>query len=216
MSSVALRIQWDLATPWSPPPHGIHLDGLIARIIVEEHTREGTPFTYDGVHADLPFARHETPLGTVYKASLLQPEGIRGAERRYMTEKTSMQDLAERSADGELEGRPMKTIDTVRGPFKNGALWYTEQTIDALVAWCITDEPDRLIPLLGAITHIGKRVRFDLGRVAKLQVDEDPEALDKWRLRQMPEPVEGYVEILGRLGPPYWQAEGATTVWRPL
>lgn len=212
-----LRIEWSLATPWCPPAGGIHLDGLIAWAMVQEAEAEGVAFaSYEEILADLPFAKHETEAGWVWQASFLRPVAVKGSERRYMTAKTPSQDFAERMLDGRISGKPLSKVDTVRGPYKNDAFWYTIEHVDTLVAYCVGD-PERIAPLLGHITHIGKRPRLDHGRVDGDPVlVEDAQAAKLWRNRHMPEPENGHEPAIGRLIPPYWMGEGATTIWRPL
>ena len=211
-----LRIEWSLATPWCPPPLGLHLDGLIGWAIVHEAESRGECFdSYDAILADLPFAKHETASGWVWKASLVRPVEVLGSERRYMTTKTATSEFAERMSDGRILGKPLSSIDTVRGPFKNDAFWYTIEHAPRCAAYCLGD-PERIAPLLDVITHLGKRARLDHGRVDGVTIVEDESAKDQWRQRHMPEPENGHEPVMGRLQPPYWKGEGQTHVWRPL
>lgn len=216
-----LRIEWALATPWCPPPHGLHLDGLIAWALVQEMTEEERlPPTFAEAIAELPFDRYSCSQGWVWKASMVRPVEVKGSERRYMTAKTAAYEFAERMHDGRIEGKPLTTVDMVRGPYKNDAFWYTVEHVDRCVAYCIGD-PERIVPLLERVTHLGKRMRLDHGRVAPVDgmlatVVEDEAALTRWRQRNMPAPDNGHQPVMGRLQPPYWQGEGATMVWRPL
>lgn len=215
-----LRIEWKLATPWCPPARGLHLDGLIAWALLQSFEREGcTPENFDEVLHDLPFAKCETGAGWVWKASFVTAEGLHGSERRYITAKTAVLEFAERMHDGRVEGKPLKDIDTMRGPYKNDAFWYTVEHADRCVAYCVGD-PERITPLLDEVTHLGKRGRLDHGRIDPQQgmqarIEEDPMALEHWRRRHLPEPLPGYVPVVGRLHPPYWRGEGETAVWRP-
>lgn len=228
MDAIPLRIDWTIATPWCPPALGLHLDGLLAYAVVQEAERDGRQFeAYDELLSELPFERHESGAGWCWKASLLKPVTVRGSERVYMTAKTATQSMAEAMVDGQITGRSIKSIDTVRGPFKNDAFWYTIEHVDKIQAWCIGD-PERITELLSLITHLGKRSRLDHGRIAlrdhsaddegglDFHVVEDSQARDRWTRRYMPEQVDGYVPVQGRLQPPYWQGEGAGLCWRPL
>jgi CRISPR type IV-associated protein Csf3 len=211
-----LRIEWQIATPWCPPALGMHLDGLLAWATIREAGREVCEVTADdSLLANLPFAKSESESGWVWKASLVEPHGVRGSERRYMTAKTASQEFAERMNDGRIVGKPLTEIDTVRGPYKNDAFWYTVQDIDSCVAWCIGD-PARITELLGQVHNLGKRGRLDHGRIADFKVIEDEDATMRWRRRNMPEPQEGYAPSVGRLRPWYWEGEGATQIWKPL
>lgn len=227
MEHIPLRIEWNLASPWCPPEHGLHLDGLIGYALKEEAESQGVQIeNFQSLLADLPFEKHVAPSGWVWKASYVRPVEVLGSERRYLTAKTAAQQLAERMVDGRMLGRTLAKIDTVRGPFLNSALWYTLEHAPRLVAWCVGD-PERILSLLDRVTHIGKRGRIDHGRVAMrarsdraeggldYTVDEDEVALDRWKLRLMPEPVEGYIQVASRLRPPYWAGESQQMCWRP-
>lgn len=214
-SLIPLRIQWQLATAWCPPPLGFHLDGLIAWAMVKEAEEQGTFFeNYDAVLDHLPFDKHQSPAGWVWKASFIRPTEVLGSERRYMTTKTAVAEMAERMNDGRIAGKALSSIDTVRGPFKNDAFWYTVEHAPACVAYCIGD-PERITTLLDHVSHLGKRARLDHGRVSSFTVDEDPNAHRLWRNRYMPEPENGHQPVMGRLRPPYWMGEGQVQVWRP-
>jgi len=199
----------------------MHLDGLIAWAMKEAALADGQILdSYDGILADLPFGKHESPSGWTWQASFIRPVAVRGSERRYMTTKTAVASFAERMHDGRIVGKPLSTIDTVRGPYKNDAFWYTIEHVDRCVAYCIGD-PERIAPLLDHVTHLGKRARLDHGRIAPQDgmpalIEEDEAALTLWRQRNMPEPENGHQPIVGRLQPPYWMGEGCSTVWRPL
>lgn len=212
---IPLRVQFSLTTPWCPTQQGLHLDGLIAWAMTQEADHHGRTYTHEEILADLPFAQYQGEFGTVWQASMVLPAEVLGSERRYMTSKTAERALMERSLAGQIEGRPINKVDTVRGPFKNDALWYTIQDVPRCDAWCVGD-PDRIAGLLDYITHLGRRGRLDHGRVEHVEMHEDAEALERWKLRYMPEPVVGYAPVIARLTPPYWMGEGTTTVWRPI
>ena len=227
MDAIPLRIDWAIATPWCPPAMGLHLDGLIGYAVVQEAERDGREFSsHDELLTDLPFAKHEVDGDWCWKASLLAPVNVLGSERIYMTAKTASQSMAEAMVDGKITGRKIKSIDTVRGLFKNDAFWYTIEHVDKIQAWCVGD-PERITELLSLITHIGKRARLDHGRIAMrdqseddegglaFDVVEDAQALELWKRRYVPMAVEGYVPVQARVRPPYWQGEGARVCWRP-
>lgn len=212
---VPLRIEFALQTPWCPPHQGLHLDGLIAWALVQIAQGQGEPVEYQAILDALPFERHTTPLGWVWKASLLRPTRTLARERRYMTARTAVDDMAERMRSGEIQGRAVTRIDTQRGLFKNEANWYTVEHVERVVGWCIAD-PDQIAQALDVITHIGRLSRLDHGRVGPdVVLEEDPLALTRWAERHMPEPGDGLVPVHGRLHPPYWMGEETTHVWRP-
>lgn len=217
-----LRLEWELATPWCPPAQGLHLDGLIGWAAVQQAMLDGVmPDHYDDILAGLPLGRHEESAGWVWQASFVKPTKVLGSQRQYMTSKTATHDFAERMHSGGIVEKPLTTVDTVRGPYKNDAFFYTVEHVHRLVAYCIGD-PERIAPLLDHVTHLGKRARLDHGRVLPdangmlVKIEEDAEAHNQWQNRHMPSPFNGHVPITGRLRPPYWQGEGMTMVWRPL
>jgi len=212
---IPLRVEFHLVTPWCPTQQGLHLDGLIAWAMTQEADHAGRAYTHEEILADLPFEKYAGEFGSVWTASLVLPAQVHGAERRYLTSKTAGAELMQRSLAGQIEGRPVNNVDTVRGVFKNDALWYTLQDVSLCIAWCVGD-PDRIAGLTDYITHLGRRGRLDHGRIDHIALHEDPEAGERWKLRYMPEPVAGYAPVQARLTPPYWMGEGQTTVWRPI
>lgn len=219
MRYLPLRVEWTLTGPWCPPAYAIHLDGLVASAVVTRKIGADVAddAAFDELQSDLPFERE----GEVWKASILRPKRILHAERRLMTCRTPELLLSDLSEAGKLEGRRLTKIDTVRGPMKNAAFYSTAQTVDGLVAWCVAD-PDALADLLGDIKSIGKRRRLGFGQVAVdgLSIVEDPIANELWKRRNLPEQPKDtrdtYVEVINRLAPPYWRADGRRVVWMPL
>lgn len=216
MNNIPLRVEFPLATPWVPPEVALHLDGLIAWALVQDvERRTGKAVTnFDAVLADLPFGKFETEDGWVWQASMVRAHGVRGSERRYMTAKTASESLSVAIGAGKILGRPLTAIDTVRGEFKNDAFWYSAQTAERCIGYCIGD-PERIAPLLGYITHIGAQRKLDHGRVAGDPIlEEDEAATTEWQRRYMPVPSTGLVAAEGRLRPPYWLGP-FSMVWRP-
>jgi CRISPR type IV-associated protein Csf3 len=215
-----LRIEWTLDTPWCPPANPIHLDGLIAWAKVDRAIANGEAFEdYDEILCDLPFAKHETPTGWVWQASMLMPGKVSAVERRYLTSKTPVADiLSSTGKAGEasvIEGG-RATIDTQRDYFKPSALHYTLEYVDTITAWCVGDV-DEIVELLGRIKTIGKKGRLGHGRIvgdAKVEIEDY--AFEYWKRRLLPEAQDGYFPVNGRLRPPYWKGNDTGVVWRPL
>ncbi len=211
-----LRITWKLATSWCRPARGLHLDGLLAWALVQEALHAGRVFeTFEEIICTLPLEKHTVGADWCWKASLIMPTGLRGVEMRYMTAKTNLADFAEKMTDGSILGKPLTTIDTVRGAYKLDAFWYSTEHADGCEAWCVGD-PERITALLDHVHHLGKRGRLDHGRIELWSVDEDAAAAEKWRLRAMPEPEDGFIPAVGRLQPPYWKGEGTRPIWMPI
>ena len=233
-----LRISWRLATPWVPPAFGLHFDGLLAWAAVQEalatKATEATEADFAAVLASLPLAKHETPDGTCWKASLVRPVKILGSERRYMTAKTPVAfigeyegrvkaSLRERDLPDKMRGGAI--VDTVRGFYKAAAFYVPLQHAAVLEAYCIGD-PARISELLDRVKSIGAKGRIGFGTVAEVtdaeggiapdfSVDEDQAALKRWRYRVLPEARRGLHPGAGAAYPPYWDGVGAQLAYRP-
>ena len=219
-----LRIEWQLSGPWCPPHGGIHLDGLIAWAVKGEALRSASSDThaidYETIISDLPFEKHESPEGWCWKASKLEVLGYQGQERRYLTAKTPVVDMALAIGRRVVEEKGGSTIDTVRGLGKNAALYYTLEHAQGFQAFCIGDH-DALSELLEEIQAIGVKTRlghgslrpYDDGRLFRISIDEA--AHEKWKRRNAPERlIEDMFPIVGSIQPPYWKPTGYC--WAPF
>lgn len=221
---IPLRVTIDLATPWVPPPFGVHLDGLIAWAAADECMSDPdcTQAQVDAALDALPMARHVVTNGAwCWQASLLQPADPGLLYRYFATAKTDVDTLAAGLVRGTITGK--KTIDLVRGMTKNDLYRYTSQHCTRLEAWCV-GEPERIAVLLSRIQHVGSRGRIGHGTVRRdaegmpaIQVVQDAEAATRWEYRHLPDAPEasGYVAIEGRCVPPYWHNAAGAKVWRP-
>lgn len=219
-----LRIEFQLAGPWSPPHGGVHLDGLIAWAVKEEALRNaggmaGVALDYKTLLSDLPFARHEANDGWCWKASKLEVVDYRGQERRYLTAKTPVLDMALAIGDRVVEEKGGSTIDTVRGLGKNAAMYYTLEHAEGFRAYCV-GEFDALTELLGEIQAIGVKTRlghgslrpYEDGRLFRITPDES--AHENWKRRNAPERLrEDMHPAVASFQPPYWQ--GKSYCWVP-
>lgn len=227
-----LRIEWRINGVWSPPARGLHLDGLVARAVVEEElaarvggasATDAGPVDYDKIiNANLPsiFERFDGDSDWCWKASMLQPVGKTGMSRRYLTNKTPVDAAARAIADGWVSKPGQAIIDTVRGHAKNAAITYPLEHITGLVAWAIGDA-EALRQLLGRFDGIGyKQVRghgtvipFEDGSMVR--VTPDTEALEKWKFRNLPQPlIERSVPARCALRAPYWR--NVSMGWVPV
>ena len=238
-SYLPLRVSWRMATPWVPPAFGLHFDGLLAWAVVQEALVRGAPpAAYEELLTQLPLARHVTPAGTCWQASLVRPVKILGSERRYMTAKTPVEFIGqyEERAKASLRqrGLPDKLkggagVDTVRGFFKAAAFYVPLQHVAVLEAYCIGD-PDRISELLDRVKSIGAKGRCGFGSVAEIidadgkllpdfSVEEDTAALTRWRYRVLPEvsaeEQADYIPVQARLVPPYWEGVDVQLAYRP-
>ncbi len=227
-----LRIEWKLTSDWVPPHHGLHLDGLIALAVVRDSlssSYQGEGVDYAKLISDLPFERFDsTPSEATrteqtwcWKASMIEVIGYHGQSRRYLTAKTPVDAMAQAIVDGVVEAKGGAYIDTLRGPAKNSALFYTVEYAERLQAWCIGDK-DALEDLLGRIDAIGVKSRighgslipFEDGRLFK--ITPDPEAATRWQHRNLPVKLhERLYPGIATLQPPYWNG-AKCYCWKPI
>lgn len=221
-----LRIEFRLNGPWCPPHGGVHLDGLIAWAVKEDSLSNASGITgtgaepdYATIIADLPFEKHESPHGWCWKASKLVVIGYFGQERRYLTAKTPVHDMAQAIGNRVVEEKGGSIIDTVRGLGKNAALYYTLEHALGFEAYCVGDH-DALSELLQEIEAIGAKTRLGHGSLrpyddGKLfRITADATAQEKWKRRNAPERLrEDMIPAVASFQPPYWK--GKDYCWTP-
>ena len=225
-----LRIEFKLAGPWAPPSNGVHFDGFIAHRVVQDALHGATTpgvddpdsdeVDYARLIADLPFEKYESENGWCWKASKLQPVRYHGQERRYLTAKTPVIDMARAIGDGTVEAKGGSIIDTVRGIGKNSAIYYTLEHVEELHAWCVGDR-DAIEFLLQDVRAIGVKTRlghgtlmpFDDGKFFRVVTDDD--AATKWQTRNLPDKLQDKMYPgVGTTHPPYWKEKAYC--WMPL
>lgn len=107
-------------------------------------------------------------------------------------------------------------IDTVRGEMKAELQSYAVCTASKAVAYCVGDA-DELSMLLdpenGLLTHIGKRSRLGQGRILKVLITPDEDAMTLWKHRILPWKEEGYLGLEANVIPPYWDAAQKVSAW---
>lgn len=223
-----LRIEFRLCTPWSPPSYGVHMDGLLAHMVVQESLRAAQPdmllnpdneLDYASLISDLPLEKYESEEGWCWKASKLKPIGYLGQERRYLTAKTPVYAMARAIVDGVVESKGTSIIDTQRNFTKNSAMYYTLEHITGLHAWCIGDK-DALTDLLSPLRAIGVKTRLGHGSLVAyedgsyVRIVEDEEALTKWKNRNLPDRLQDDMYPgIGTIHPPYWKNK--SYCWMP-
>ncbi|MCZ8254443.1 MAG: type IV CRISPR-associated protein Csf3 [Polaromonas sp.] len=228
---IGLRIECSLATPWSPPAFGLHLDGLIGWALVEQHRRAdmaargvhdeppaGAALDYPTILAGLPLQKDEAT--GAWCASQFFPVGWRGQERRYYTAKTPVEDMSRRINEGLVDTKGGAHIDTQRGPAKNSQGFITIEHVEGLRAWCVGD-PDEIVQLLSThVHHVGVKSRIGLGTLLEQpdgslwRIEEDAQAFEMWKHRSMPAKVlDDSRPAIGSWKPPYWR--GQDVIWRP-
>jgi CRISPR type IV-associated protein Csf3 len=212
-----LRIEFKLVSEWCPPSLGVHLDGLVAHTVVREairteglHEQANSP-VYAELISDLPFEKYESENGWCWKASKLQVVGYRCQERRYLTAKTPVDEMATAIGDGIVDSAGGSVIDTQRGIAKNSSMFYTVEYAKGLTAWCIGDK-DALEYLLQEIDAIGVKTRLGHGLLAPFEdgrlfrVTNDDDAIEKWKARNSPERLQqSMFPGIGAIHTPYWR-----------
>ncbi|KLR58970.1 hypothetical protein OX89_04045 [Diaphorobacter sp. J5-51] len=204
----------------------MHLDGLIAWAVKEEALRNASGSTATGAEpdyaafiSDLPLEKHESPHGWCWQASKLEVVGYRGQERRYLTAKTPVLDMALAIGNRVVEEKGGSTIDTVRGLGKNAAMYYTLEHAQGFEAYCVGDY-DALSELLQEIQAIGAKTRLGHGSLRPyddgnlFRITHDPTAHEKWKRRNAPERLlEDMIPAVASFQPPYWK--GKDYCWVP-
>jgi CRISPR type IV-associated protein Csf3 len=225
-----LRIEFQLCTPWSPPAYGVHFDGLLALQVVQASLRAAPPSSipdlslqperqgepkqgvdYAELISDLPLQKYESESGWCWKASKLKAVNYLGQERRYLTAKTPVFDMARKIVDGVVDSKGGSVIDTQRGIGKNSSLYYTLEHVAELHAWCVGDK-DGIEYYLSKLRAIGVKTRLGHGSLSEFddgklfRIVEDDEALTKWQYRNLPDRLsESMYPGIGTTHPPYWK-----------
>lgn len=213
----ALQIECELAGPWCPPAQGLHLDGLLAWVLVQDALASGAKVdNYQDVIADLPLDRHASG---VWCASMFTPVGWMGQERRYLTAKTPVEDMIRNIGIGCVSTKGGSVIDTVRGPAKNGQTYITVEHVRGLRAWCVGDG-QAIADLLERVPGVGVKTRLGLGSLvesadgSRWRITECEEARELWKRRASPvKLIEDSHQSIGAWKSPYWH--GAEVIWRP-
>lgn len=231
-----LRIECDLAGPWIPSVHGVHLDGVLARVALQRLlVDEGAMGVldesaqlkelYDQAGAELPLQRHcpDESSSSVWCASMFFPIGSSVSRRVFFTAKTPAMDMLCKIDQGLLSPAGGARIDTLRGWSKAGLWWQEVRHVAGLQAWCLGD-PEQLQDLLSDVRALGSKTRLGFGGVLVdaqerplWRVMEDPQAASRWKLRNLPAPPEDDVPgvvrlpVTGALASPYWRPTGQ--VW---
>jgi CRISPR type IV-associated protein Csf3 len=204
----------------------VHFDGLLALQVVQESLRVASPpsppvasqqhsgddgVDYAALIEDLPLEKYESDSGWCWKASKLTAVNYLGQERRYLTAKTPVNDMARKIVDGVVEAKGGSIIDTQRGIGKNSSLYYTLEHVAELHAWCVGDR-DGIDYYLSRLRAVGMKTRlghgalteFDDGKLFRIVDDED--ARTKWQLRNLPDRLmPAMYPGVGATHPPYWK-----------
>ena len=191
----------------------------------------------------LPLEKHEQDGEWCWKASAIVPVGPVEVASRFFTQR---RDQAEYSmcvargyvqhgrhrieeTNGQRQCAPLQKmayqIDTLRGTYRNLLRFYATLKSSAptsefleLVAWCVGDKAEIESRLCsGTITHLGARRRSGHGRIESIQIEEDPAALENWKLRVRPwQMMEDDAAIQAAWRAPYWAIENRGRAFCPI
>jgi len=207
-----LRVTFTLERPMHPPEMPIHLDALLAWAAVREAEEIGDP---DPLAAQerLPLQHEDGPGGAVWCASQVVLSQQGPPQQIFRTKRFEVAPMALAKDRVYAGGANVLTQGT--GPFKSFVLPTSVIWSPTAMAWCL-GEADRMTELLSRVRSLGKHRGIMLGAITSCTVVEDASARARWRLRVMPRPVEGYVEIEAVTRPPYWQSVRRQPAWMPL
>ena len=239
-----LKITFEVAGGWVPPPYPLHLDAVLAYAETFNALRdiEDNP-SVEALRAlsdHLPLAKHEQEGEWVWKASAIMPEGPVMNDSRFYTQRRDKVDYACRIRDGSvMHGRHMSgkvmtpyqfQIDTARGVQRNLLGFYpvqqafsTEASANSnmkLVAWCVGNRDvieELLSPSYGRVTHLGARRRSGHGKIVSVSVADDEAGQEYWKLRVRPwRMLDDDAPLEAACRAPYWAAENRGSMFCPL
>lgn len=225
-----LRVDFYLKDRMAAPSVPIHLDALLAFIVVKlkMNPDEAENVEYIRMLSEqLPIERHEVDGDWFFKASMLVPTGICIHSSDFFTQRMDQSLLAKNIAQemvslgrrklSELEPHGGK-IDVARGVHRNMLGYYGVTSTDRLSAYCIGDS-ERIIDLLntGYVTHLGPRRRAGYGEIYRVDVVEDNEALvrcfDRNRHIKM---SESDIQVVRPIRAPYWDKQYNRPAYVPV
>ena len=211
------------------------------RLLRPEH--EASISALRAIGERLPLEKHEQDGEWCWKASAIVPVGPVEVASRFYTQRRDQAEYSVRVAhghvqhgrhriienDGKQQCAPMEKraypIDTLRGVYRNllgfyGTLKSSAPTSEflELVAWCVGDQREIEARLRsGVITHLGARRRSGHGRIEFILVEEDPTALENWKLRVRPwKMMEDDAAIQAAWKAPYWAIENRGQAFCPV
>ncbi|NCA72644.1 MAG: hypothetical protein EOM91_21830 [Sphingobacteriia bacterium] len=201
-----LCVRFRLVTPMRSPEQPIHLDALLAWAAVEAAHGDL------GAQDRLPLERYTGADGRwVWKASrVFIPVVARGREPMIR----SFEPWNWGDDKGTVYLDSPNNLKAGTGPFKGHLFGVSTLQAEAAYAWCVGDRA-QIAELLVRVTNLGKLRRLDFGRIAQITVAEDPDALERWQVRALPDERPGYRTSLQTLRPPYFDRALREPAWEP-
>ena len=183
-----LRIEIDLIGPVERPARPIHLDSLIANLMVTRDIPHETDVATIRAHIDrLPLARTEIGGDWVWQASSVAFDWTTPPMQEFATRAIRPEAIADVLNTGMITNfRPDTKIDTARGQLKSATYAHEFQWARAAVAYCVGDQAE-IEDLLDGMESIGARRRLGNGRVSAVRVVPDERATVLWKRRYLPQ-----------------------------
>jgi len=218
---VPLRIDFFLASAPTITTHPQHLDGILARAVVERENRRepgAGDQNWRTLIEDLPLERLYRPNSTdlwCWRASQISfapgPRAQESWTRPYRIQEI-LADQGERFAPLR---RDKWGPEQASGPNKSYLLGTPVRITDRAQAWAVADR-ERLEALLEHVENLGPHGRLGHGKILNIQVSEDERALELSMKRHVPFPYgNDYLPLHGAFRPPYWDRSSFTEVWAP-
>lgn len=224
-----LRIDFYLKDRMAAPSVPIHLDALLAFIVVKIKLNPDEAADVQHIRwlsEQLPLERHECDGDWFFKASMLGPNGKQIHSNEFYTQRMDQALLAKNIANemvsmgrrklAELDPHGGK-IDVVRGVHRNMLGFYGVTGTDCLSAFCIGDA-ESIIDLFntGYVTHLGPRRRSGYGEIRAIEVVEDNDAIvrcyDRNRHIKM---SDSDIPAVRPMRAPYWDNQHQRSVFVP-
>jgi len=183
-----LRIEIDLVGPVERPTRPIHLDSLIANLMVTRDMPHETDVATIRAHIEtLPLGRVDIGGDWVWQASTLAFDWTTPPMQEFATRAIRPDAIADTLKTGLITNFGVDTaIDTARGQLKSATYAHEFQWARGAVAYCIGDR-ETLTDLLSGLESVGARRRLGNGRVSALRVVEDARAASLWMRRYLPQ-----------------------------
>ena len=212
----AFRVNWRLSQPVCLSEYRLHLDALLASANVNQAIQNGASST-DALASQetLPLERFGDLEKWIWKASSLlftftSPPFLIQCVRRTDVDRIAF-------AKGNLIDTKRTQISQGTGYYKDFDLRFAVQWVHSVTAYGIGDI-GAVTRLLSTVPSLGKMTRNGWGKIADFSVEEDPEAVNRWQLRTLPQWVtlqssENHFPGVSTVRPPYWRRELQEPVW---
>jgi CRISPR type IV-associated protein Csf3 len=218
-----LKVTFTFTTPVvRDSEYPLHLDALLAWSVVEEAESFGADDAWAAAN-DLShlLASESSKSGWVWKASALR---FTPASERFLMSMIRKSDplLYMDGIDrGRIEmKRQRSTINTGSGQERAYQFLMPHQWMEKAEAWCIGDL-EMIAEALARLNGVGKLIRNGFGAIRTINIESDPQAETRWRLRVLPSDMRGaedcrYVPALHCLRAPYWKKTDRILAMEPI